>query len=137
MRTSLFLLLPLLLPLAASAQSFGTHQTPAAARAGFAPPNGQPTYRGHGVPGAHPTPAEAAASFAPRQTVNVDAPADASGRSVHNWISLQESGTRSVQDTPPLPGTIASKIYTRYANSFTHAIPDHFSQQTFSSGGGS
>ncbi|HEU0197174.1 MAG TPA: DUF3613 domain-containing protein [Nevskiaceae bacterium] len=108
MRTSIYFLLPLLLPMAAAAQSFATHQSPAQAAASFAPPPPLPT---------------------------PNAPADASGRLTQSWINLQESGSEAANDPQTLPGPIASEIYDRYLKSFTHPIPEHFTRQSFGVGG--
>lgn len=110
MHKSLYLLIPLLAPLAVCAQDLAAHQTPAQAAASFSPP----------------------AASSP-----VNAPADASGATVDSWLNLQVGGTESAHDTPPLSGAIASKIYERYANSFTHAIPEHFERESFGVGSGS
>lgn len=103
----------MLLPLAATAESFGPHRSPGQS----APPPANSGYS--------------------QGTVN--APADASGRSVHAWVNLQESGTESARDSTPMPGPIASKVYKRYVDSFSHPIPEHFEHQSMglNSGGGS
>ncbi|GAC1628233.1 MAG: hypothetical protein NVS9B10_17960 [Nevskia sp.] len=57
------------------------------------------------------------------------------GASTRNWTSLQISGAAAVKDERPLPGEVATKIYERYLQSFTHPIPEKFSQSSFSTGG--
>lgn len=86
--------------------------------------------------GQHQTPAQAAAAMSPAvRSAPVDAPADASGVMLDRWIDLQVAGTQSVSESPALPGPIASKIYDRYANSFSHAIPERFEREAFGTGG--
>lgn len=58
------------------------------------------------------------------------------GADTRYWTSLQVSGAAATRDERPLPGEVATKIYERYVQSFTHPIPERFSRDSFSSGGG-
>jgi hypothetical protein len=60
------------------------------------------------------------------------------GTRTQAWVQLQTSGTAASPVERTTPGDIADKTYDRYANSFTHPIPEKFEREKFTeSGGGS
>lgn len=65
------------------------------------------------------------------------APGQGFGSQTRYWLATQASGASSVPDPRPMPGEVASLVYQRYLNSFTHPIPERYEADTFSTKGGS
>lgn len=59
------------------------------------------------------------------------------GTHTRNWVQLQTSGTAASPVERTMPGDIADKTYDRFANSFTHPIPEKFEREKFTEDGGS
>ena len=57
------------------------------------------------------------------------------GEEVRAWTNLQKSGVASVQESRPMPGEVADKVYERYLQSYTQPIPESFERQSFVGGG--
>ncbi|HWY26179.1 MAG TPA: DUF3613 domain-containing protein [Nevskia sp.] len=57
------------------------------------------------------------------------------GSQTRYWLATQTSGASSATDARPMPGEVASLVYQRYLNSFTHPIPERFEADTFSTKG--
>lgn len=57
------------------------------------------------------------------------------GSQTRYWLNTQTSGTNSVTDARPMPGEVATMVYQRYLNSFTHPIPERYEADTFSTQG--
>lgn len=53
------------------------------------------------------------------------------------WLQLQTSGQQASDLEQTLEGDVASRVYQRYLDSFTHPIPQHFPRESFSGDGGS
>lgn len=51
-------------------------------------------------------------------------------------VDLQVSNNAAMGAARPMPGEIADQVFTRYAKSFTHPIPEHFERDKFSEGSG-
>lgn len=51
------------------------------------------------------------------------------GTGTQNWVKLQTGGTAASPVARPMPGDVADKTYTRYAESFTHPIPEKFERE--------
>ena len=58
------------------------------------------------------------------------------GTKTNAWVQLQTSGTAASPVERTMPGDIADKTYDRYANSFTHPIPEKFEREKFTEDGG-
>ena len=58
------------------------------------------------------------------------------GAESHAWLELQKSGAAASTIERPLPGELADRSYDRYAETFTHPIPDTLVRDSFISGGG-
>ncbi|MBX6421465.1 MAG: DUF3613 domain-containing protein [Nevskia sp.] len=57
------------------------------------------------------------------------------GSETNAWLAAQIASTSG---TPrPMPGEVASRVYQRYLDSFTHPIPEEYGRQGFIGGGGS
>jgi len=52
------------------------------------------------------------------------------------WLELQKSGAAASTVERPLPGELADRSYDRYAETFTHPIPDSLVRDSFISDGG-
>jgi hypothetical protein len=53
------------------------------------------------------------------------------------WLETQTSGAYAVTDDRPMPGEVATMVYQRYLNSFTHPIPERYESDSFKTTGGS
>lgn len=53
------------------------------------------------------------------------------GNEAKAWIDLQLSGSAASTVERPLPGEIADRTYDRYAESFTHKIPEKLDRTDF------
>src|SRR5882757_1500598 len=60
---------------------------------------------------------------------------DGFGSQTRLWLSTQASGTNSVTEERPMPGEVATLVYQRYLQSFTHPIPERFTSDSFTAGG--
>ena len=84
-------------------------------------------------------PADAAASAAaPAEPVAVSAPVAGQGfgSQTQFWLATQTSGAYAVTDDRPMPGEVATLVYQRYLNSFTHPIPERYESDSFKTTGG-
>lgn len=52
----------------------------------------------------------------------------ASGEQTRQWLELQKNGHLASPNQQTLPGPAAARVYERYLNSFTHPIPEYFSE---------
>lgn len=81
----------------------------------------------------------AALAQSPAQTdssASASAPADQGfGSQTRLWLATQISGASSVTEERPMPGEVATLVYQRYLNSFTHRIPARFTSESFSASG--
>lgn len=50
------------------------------------------------------------------------------GEQTRQWLELQKNGHAASPNKQTLPGPAAAQIYQRYLNSFTHPIPEYFSE---------
>lgn len=50
------------------------------------------------------------------------------GEQTRQWLELQKNGQAASTHHQTLPGPAAAQIYQRYLNSFTHPIPEYFSE---------
>ena len=50
------------------------------------------------------------------------------GEQTRKWLNLQQNGQAASSHNQTLPGPVAAKIYERYLNSFSHPIPQYFSE---------
>ena len=53
------------------------------------------------------------------------------GAVTRDWTSLQTSGSAASRTARPLPGDAATNVYSRYAESFKHPIPEKFERDSF------
>lgn len=51
--------------------------------------------------------------------------ASPAGTATRSLLQRQAEGAEASAQQYPMPGTIAHKVYERYVNSFSHAIPEH------------
>lgn len=51
-----------------------------------------------------------------------------SAEQTRQWLDLQKSGHAASSNQQILPGPAAAHVYERYLNSFTHPIPEYFSE---------
>ena len=58
------------------------------------------------------------------------------GSQTRYWLATQASGASSENEARPMPGEVATLVYQRYLNSFTHPIPERYEADSFSTGGG-
>lgn len=58
------------------------------------------------------------------------------GTDVRAWVDLQKSGKAASREQRPVPGEVAEKTYERYVKSFERQIPETYSRESISSGGG-
>lgn len=63
-------------------------------------------------------------------------PAPVTGPEARAWLELQKGGTAASPTERPLPGEIADRSYQRYAESFSHPIPETLDREGFISEGG-
>ena len=49
----------------------------------------------------------------------------------HRLLELQRSGQNASTEEQYLSGKVSTEVYKRYVQSFTHAIPERFSEDTF------
>lgn len=61
------------------------------------------------------------------------APAEGSARA---WVELQKGGTAASPVARPMPGDLAERTYDRYAESFSHPIPETLKREGFLESGG-
>lgn len=52
-----------------------------------------------------------------------------SGEQTRQWLELQKNGHVASPNQQTLPGPAAARVYERYLNSFTHPIPEYFSEK--------
>lgn len=57
-----------------------------------------------------------------------DKPMSKPGEQTRHWLELQKKGQVSSPNSQALPGPAAAQIYQRYLNSFSHPIPEYFSE---------
>lgn len=57
------------------------------------------------------------------------------GAQTRYWLSTQTSGANAVTESRPMAGEVATMVYQRYLNSFTHPIPERYEADTFSTQG--
>jgi hypothetical protein len=69
-------------------------------------------------------------------SASAPAPTEGFGSQTRLWLSTQVSGTNSVTEQRPMPGEVATQVYQRYLNSFTHPIPEHYASESFSAASG-
>lgn len=50
------------------------------------------------------------------------------GEQTRQWLELQKNGHAASPHQQTLPGPAAAQIYERYLNSFSHPIPEYFSE---------
>ena len=55
------------------------------------------------------------------------------GSQTRLWLGTQTSGVSAVTDERPMPGEVATLVYQRYLNSFTHPIPERYESNSFKS----
>lgn len=55
------------------------------------------------------------------------------GKDTRTWLELQRSG-RSAAPDRPMSGAVASRVYKRYLDSFTHPLPDFYEEKSLSGG---
>jgi hypothetical protein len=60
---------------------------------------------------------------------------DSFGSQTRLWLATQTSGANSVTEERPMPGEVASLVYQRYLNSFTHPIPERYTSESFRASG--
>ncbi|MGQ0502711.1 MAG: DUF3613 domain-containing protein [Panacagrimonas sp.] len=58
------------------------------------------------------------------------------GTETRDWTALQVEGKAGSDVPRPMPGEIAERVYQRYAESFSHPIPEKLSQDSFTTTGG-
>lgn len=63
------------------------------------------------------------------QTTAGNAATDEVGEDTRTWLELQRSG-RSAAPDRPMSGVVASRVYKRYLDSFSHPLPDFFEEKT-------
>ena len=51
--------------------------------------------------------------------------------STHRLLEQQRSGQNASTEEQYLSGKVSTEIYKRYVNSFSHAIPERFSSDSF------
>jgi len=64
------------------------------------------------------------------------APGQGFGSQTRFWLATQTSGVSAVTDERPMPGEVATLVYERYLNSFTHPIPERYEANSFKVTGG-
>jgi hypothetical protein len=64
------------------------------------------------------------------------APGQGFGSQTRLWLGTQTSGVSAVSDERPMPGEVATLVYQRYLNSFTHPIPERYETDSFKTTGG-
>jgi hypothetical protein len=67
--------------------------------------------------------------------LNTPPPGQGFGSQTRLWLSTQTSGVSSVTDERPMPGEVATLVYRRYLNSFTHPIPERYESDSFKTTG--
>lgn len=50
------------------------------------------------------------------------------GEQTRQWLEMQKNGQAASSQNQTLPGPAAAQIYQRYLNSFSHPIPEYFSE---------
>lgn len=58
------------------------------------------------------------------------------GTETRGWTALQVEGKAASDVARPMPGEIAERVYQRYADSFSHPIPEKLTQDSFTTTGG-
>lgn len=48
------------------------------------------------------------------------------GEQTQDWLKLQREGSQASPLLQPISGPVASRIYQRYQDSFSHPIPEYF-----------
>lgn len=59
--------------------------------------------------------------------------ADTFGKDTRTWLELQRSGS-SAAPGKPVSGAVASRVYKRYLDSFSHPLPDFYQEKSPSTG---
>jgi hypothetical protein len=77
------------------------------------------------------------AAFASQPSTAPYAEAPGAGGGTQTWMSLQISGAESDMSPYTLPGDVASRIYVRWSESYSHPIPEYFKSQRYVNSGGS
>lgn len=57
-----------------------------------------------------------------------------SGVETRAWLDLQKSGAVAAGDDRPMSGEVADRVYQRYLDSHTRAIPETFKRETVGAG---
>jgi hypothetical protein len=78
---------------------------------------------------------DASASSTPAATPAAAPAEQGFGSQTRLWLATQTSGTASVSEARPMPGEVATLVYQRYLNSFTHPIPERYSSESFKASG--
>ncbi len=65
-----------------------------------------------------------------------DAAEDKVGDQTRQWTELQVSGSAASPVQRPLAGDIAERVFQRYADSYSHPIPEQLDREGFVSEGG-
>jgi len=82
------------------------------------------------------TSAPAAAPAAEPVAVSAPVAGQGFGSQTRFWLETQASGAYAVTDDRPMPGEVATLVYQRYLNSFTHPIPERYESDSFKTTGG-
>ena len=59
------------------------------------------------------------------------------GVETRDWTALQAAGTAASATERPMPGEIAERVYKRYADSYSHPIPEKLTKDSFATESGS
>lgn len=67
--------------------------------------------------------------FAEPEVIYTENPAPQTA--THRLLELQRSGQNASTEEQYLSGKVSTEVYKRYVQSFTHAIPERFSTDSF------
>ncbi|MBQ0794702.1 DUF3613 domain-containing protein [Zhongshania sp.] len=70
-----------------------------------------------------------AAVFAEPEVIYTQNPAPQTA--THRLLELQRSGQNASTEEQYLSGKVSNEVYNRYVKSFSHAIPERFSNDSF------
>jgi hypothetical protein len=59
----------------------------------------------------------------------------APGTETRTWLDLQKSGAVAPTDPRPMSGEVGERVYQRYLDSHTRAIPESFRRESVGGGG--
>ena len=96
----------------------------------------QPDTSAASTPASAPPAAATAAPAAEPAAVSAPVAGQGFGSQTRFWLATQTSGVSSVTDERPMPGEVATLVYQRYLNSFTHPIPERYESDSFKTTGG-